>query len=269
MSGNVRSWKSVRPFDFVAKLIERDQALALTPAVTELDICGCSAIARRDLGQFTDKRMRAVDSRLGLGGARFWSASQPRDLRANAIFKRLLAALLRFEEGFFVFKKAAVVAACAQDAVGISGVDLRDLERNSLEEVAVMADGYGRERSIVQDALQPLNSFQVQMVRRFVQQKHIGRYGECARDGQPLAPAAGKGSGRYGEVLEAGTPQGFTNISIPLRCRHPRVTNSIFHHRPHGLPSLEVGNLRDVTRASTFAHRQFARIRLHFARQNL
>src|SRR5882757_4178520 len=35
---------------FVAEIIERDKAFALTPAVTELDVSSGSAIARRDLG---------------------------------------------------------------------------------------------------------------------------------------------------------------------------------------------------------------------------
>ena len=105
-------------------------------------------------------------------------------------------ALLRFEKRLLVFEKAAVVAARAQDAVGIGGVDLRDLEGDCFEEVSIMADSDGGEGCAFQNAFEPLDAFEVEMVRRLVQQEHVGCDGEGLCDGEafrqpPESVAAG------------------------------------------------------------------------------
>ena len=213
--------------------------------------------------------MRLVDACLRFGGAGFGATAQPFNLGAHTIFERLLPALLRFKESFLVLKKAAVIATCAQDAIRVDRIDFGDFERYGFEEVTVVADGHGGEGCAVQHPFQPLDALQVKMVRRLVQQEHIGRRCERLRDGETFAPATGEREGGGGEVGEAGAAKRFANLAIPVCGRQPRLADRILHRRPDGVAGGEAGDLRHVADASTFADGQITRVGLDLSSENL
>ena len=105
---------------------------------------------------------------------------------------------LRVEILFLGFQELAVVSIDAQESVFIGAVELDHVISDILEKVAVVADDYAGERSVLQQRLEPFNSGEIEMVGGLVQQQNIRlldqRFGNC----QALFPSAGeRGGGNF------------------------------------------------------------------------
>ena len=67
-----------------------------------------------------------------------------------------------------------------------------------------MADGDGGKLCRGEQLLQPLDAGQIEVVRRLVEQHHIGLGDQGLGDGQPLAPAPGERGRLSIQIHEAG-----------------------------------------------------------------
>src|SRR5207244_6381777 len=101
----------------------------------------------------------------------------------------------------------AVPTARLEEAAGIRAVQLEHSRGDVLEEVAVVADDDERTRPVDQDALEPENTVEVEVIGRLVHQEDVGPCGELACDRQALLPSARERVDRGAPVIESGAAE--------------------------------------------------------------
>ena len=94
--------------------------------------------------------MRPVDARLRFRRARFRPAPQPLNFCVNAILQRLLPLRLRVQEFFLLDQERAVIPMYAQNAIGVSAIELGHLRGHIFQKIAIMADGDAGKRCTLQ-----------------------------------------------------------------------------------------------------------------------
>src|SRR5581483_424140 len=134
---------------------------------------------------------RRLDARLRLRRARLRPAAQPLHLAPHEIRERFLIRRLVAQQLIALLQKIAVAALALKESVGIRMIQLEHPLADVVEEVAVVTDDDERLGLASQERLEPEDRLDIEMVRRLVEQQHIGLAHELARDRKPLAPAAG------------------------------------------------------------------------------
>ena len=234
----------------------------------EIDFGACRASSGVQLGQFADHAVRLVNSRLRLRRSRFGTAAQPFHFRMDAIRQSVLPLSLGMEIVFLGLQKLAVVSFDAQKAALVHAIEFNHSANHVFEEVAIVADRHARERRLLQERLQPLNSLEVQMIGRLVEQENVRSLNECLANCQPLAPAAGQGLGGSFEVAETGAAERLSDSRWPLPSRHCRQLERTLDGSLNCFARSELGNLRDATEPGVLAYRHCSAIRFHAAVKN-
>ena len=84
------------------------------------------------------------------------------------------------------FQKVAVIAGDAQCSVFIGRVKFDDFVGDILKEVAIVADDYAGERRVQQQAFEPLDAGEVQMIRGLVKKENVWFAHKSFGDGETL-----------------------------------------------------------------------------------
>ena len=155
-----------------------------------------------------------LDARRCLARPRRGLAAEPLRLAADLVGDRLLPAGLALEELLALEHEVVVEAGAAEVAAGVDPADLDHLVGDGPQERPVVGGDEVAERRGAQQAFQPDDARQVEVVGRLVEQQQVGLADQLARQRQPLAPAAGEHVGRLVGVGEADLGQ---------RDRRPRL----------------------------------------------
>ena len=123
-----------------------------------------------------------------------------------------------------------------------------------------MADDDAGGRSSLQSLFLPFDAGEVEVIGGFIQQQDGRVLNQGLRDGEPLAPTAGKGGGVCIEIPKAGAAQGFRLAARPFRFGHTRQTQGLPHGASRGFSGLKLGILRDVDKPRAIANHHFAGI---------
>src|SRR5690606_9891812 len=115
--------------------------------------------------------LEACEAGLCLRLARLRVRTDPLELRLDRALARLLLLLLDLEPLLLLLEPRAVVA-LPRDAV--PAIELEDPAGRIVEEVAVMGARHAGARVFGEKALEPRDGFRVEMVRRLVEQQHVG-----------------------------------------------------------------------------------------------
>ncbi len=218
--------------------------------------------------QLTDQLMSPIDSGFGLGGACFRSAAQPLDFRAHPVGKGILPLGLGIEEGFFLFQERAVVAVDAQQPIRIGAVQLYRFRADVFQEVSVVADHDAGERCGIEQAFQPLDAAQIQMIGRLIQQQNIGLLHQRLGNRQPFAPATGKAGCVDGKIFKARSSKCFADASFPLGRRGVDALKRSFKNRAHRNSGRKFGLLRNVAHPRALAGCNLTAVWFDLAREN-
>ncbi len=134
------------------------------------------------------ERLKALNVRLLLGGPCPGAALHPRQILAVKRCHFPLRRGGRVEPLLFQLQKPRVVRVIPPD---FSPVDLQNLIRDLIEEIAVVCDHQNRAAERNQKLLQPLNHLRVQMIGRLVENQQIRRRQNRCHQGSPLLLPAG------------------------------------------------------------------------------
>jgi hypothetical protein len=191
-----------------------------------------------------------------------WRAfAQPLYLAAHDIAHRILARGLRVQVQLPVLQEIAVIAGAAEVAVWVAAVQLYDAVADALEEVPVMGHDEEGKGEAGQEPLQPQHALQVQVVGGFVEEQQVGLAYGLRQDGQPLAPAAGKGGHLFVGLGEAGPLHAGVDARLRLVGLQPQVLQRLLQALPHrqaGRGVLHPVLLGEVAHAQAAARRQAA-----------
>ena len=102
------------------------------------------------------------------------ATAKPLQFGVHAVFERMLMFPLRVKIALLGLKKLAVVSGNAQKAILVGTTELDHGVSNVFQEIAVVADHYARERSILQDGFQPLDALEIEVIGWFVEQENVG-----------------------------------------------------------------------------------------------
>ena len=138
-----------------------------------------------------------------------------------------------------------------------------------------MGDHDKGERGRLQQAFQPLDTFDVEMVRRFVQQQHVGLVTSASAMASrlrqpPLSVAASAVKGTPGAPASAKPARpsvSRSRCSCSFSGTAARGERGL-HKVANRDPGSEVGDLMHIADADTFAKGNFAGVRLLFAAKN-
>jgi len=158
--------------------------------VAEKSICALALRVRAFRSASSPINSPALSMRAFDFVVRALAPAQPFDLPVHKIFQRFLPLGLRMQKLFFLFQKLAVASGDSKQAIRIGPVQLRHVGGDIFQKVAIMTHHHRRERGSLQLIFQPLDSRQIQMIRRFVEQKDIWRLYQSLHDRQPLLPTA-------------------------------------------------------------------------------
>ena len=159
--------------DRVGKIFEADQLLGLAVRGGKIDSGGGGAGSGVQVRELADHFIGGVNARLRFCGSGLWPAAQPFDFRVHAIFERFLPLALRVEIFLFRFEERAVVSADAQKTILIHARKLDHFGRDIFEKVAIVADHHARERRVLQKRFKPVDSREVQMIGRLIEQQNV------------------------------------------------------------------------------------------------
>ena len=151
----------------------------------------------------------------------------------NQIFQRFLPLRLRVQEFFFLLQENTVAALHPQQSVGIYAAEFRHLGGDILQKIAIMADDHTGKASLLQQLFQPLDSRQIQMVCRFIEQKNIGPLHQRLHNGETLLPASGQSGGFRFEIYKTRASQRLGKPRAALRLGHCRGFQCTHDHRPY------------------------------------
>ena len=148
----------------------------------------------------------ALDAGPLLRRAGLCAAAQPLELVAQEVLALLLAGLLALDARFLLLEERRVVA---RVGVGTALVELEDLRRRVVEEVAVVRDHQQGALLPPEIFLEPGDCLAVEMVRRLVEEQEVARLYQGRREGQALLLAARERAGlgrvvRDAELLQHG-----------------------------------------------------------------
>ncbi len=188
----------------LAQTLPHPQPFGLAIGSGEIDFRRRHPRAIASLGQLADDFLGVRDPRLGLRRARLRSAPQPLHLAPHAIGERLLIGLFVPQQCVALLQEIAVLAIDLQQTVGVHAIELQHALRDVLEKVAIVTDDQKRLGLAFQERLEPQNRFDVEMVRRLVEQQDVRLEGQLARDRETFAPAAGERVSSNTAVREAG-----------------------------------------------------------------
>ena len=264
----MRSGEERASVEAVLQIFQLHQSLGLPVGGRKFNRGGRGAVSAGDFRQLTDQFVRPIDSGLGLGGARFRSAAQPLDFRAHPVGKGILPLGLGFEKGFFLLQKRAVVPVDAQQPIRIGAVQLHRFRAHVFQKVPVVADHDAGERCGIEQAFQPLDAAQIQMIGGLIQQQNIGLLHQRLGNRQALAPATGKAGCIDGKILKARSPQCFADASFPLGRRRGDALKRSFENRAHGGSGRKFGLLRNVAQPRALAGCHLTAVRFDLAGEN-
>ena len=180
--------------------------------------------------EFADHPVGFIDPRFRFCGARFRPAAQPFDFRVDQIGQRVLTLALRVQIFFLGLQKFAVVSVDAQEAVFIGAIQLDDLVRDVFQEIAIMADHHVGEGGVAQQIFEPLNSGEIQMIGRLIEQQNIRLLDQRLDNRQALAPSAGERRGQNFGIFKTGAMQRFFGAIAAFGFRHPGFRERRFNH---------------------------------------
>ena len=115
--------------------------------------------------------LEAGQTRLALGLARLGVLARPFQLFLQGLGARVFVLLLLLQARLLLLQPVAVVA-----LVGNAGaaVEFQNPLGRVVQEVAVVGDGHHGAGEALQELLQPVHRFGVQVVGRLVEQQHVG-----------------------------------------------------------------------------------------------
>ena len=200
-------------------------------------------VRERHLRQIADHFVSIVDARLRFRRARLRTAPQPINFGVHAIFERLLPVALRVQILLFLLQKRAVVARHAQRPIFVRGIQLHDFVRNILEKIAVVAHHHAGKSAILQHAFEPLNSREIEMVRRLVQQQNVGRLHEFFYNREPLTPPSGHARRIRIQIGESRATKDFGRARGAIAFRYTRAFERPRHNRANRGAFGELRNL--------------------------
>ena len=183
------------------------------------------SVSLGEFGEFSAALGTVRDASLALRAARFRAASEPTIIFAHGVRERLLRFRLHVEKLIATPTKLAVVSVDRERSFGIGAREFDDARGAVLEEDAIVRDENRRARAEIVAAAQqklfhPAQAFDVEMVRRLVQEEEIwraARGGERAGKRKPLFPAAGERFDRdvHARIIE-------TDLAENHGCEHFR-----------------------------------------------
>ena len=224
----------------------------------EVDPRGGRETARAALRQLVDEPLRLLDAPLGLGRARLGAAAEPLDLPPHGVGQRLLVGRLPAQEVVAARQELAVAALRLEQAGGVGAVQLEHAGGHVLQEVAIVADDQAGPRALGQQALQPEDAVDVEVVGRLVHQQNVGRGRQLARDRQALAPASRQRVDLRSSVGEAGPAKSLRQAARSVV--FVDVGEGRQHHVGDGPGSGKDRVLRDVAHADAAAERAGAAV---------
>ena len=121
-------------------------------------------------------------------GARLEALDEGDFLGQHRLLALELRLLLLVGERALLFVEFVVAGVAGQRA----GVDLDDLVDDAVHELAIVRGHQQRALEAAQELLEPDQAFDVEMVRRFVEQHHVGPHQQDARQRHAHLPAAGQ-----------------------------------------------------------------------------
>jgi hypothetical protein len=224
----------------------------------EVDTRGGRRTARPALGQLVDEPLRLLDAPLGLGRAGLGAAAQPLDLPPHGVGQRLLVGRLPAQEVVAARQELAVASLRLEQAVGVRTVQLEHARGHVLQKIAVVAHDQAGPRPLGQQALQPEDPVDVQMVGRLVHQEDVGGGRQLSCDGQALAPASRQRVDLRPSVGEAGPAKSLRQAARSVVLVD--VGQGRQHHVGDGPGGRKDGILGDVTHAEAAAERAGAAV---------
>ena len=226
----------------------------------EVNLGGRGARAVVQVREFADHRVRLINARFRFGGASFGTAAQPFNFGVYEIFERFLALALRVEVLLLRFQEVAVISTNAEKAVFVGAIKLDHVIGDIFEEVAVVADDYAGERSILQQRFEPFDSGEVEMIGGLVQKKYVRLLDESFSDRQAFFPAAGeRGSGDF-IIFKSCTAEGFGGAKPEIGFGHAGFFQRGFDYRVSSFSVAEFGNLGNATQPGAFANRDVSAV---------
>ncbi len=155
---------------------------------------------------------------------------QPGRVATDLVGECGLGRFLCIEKSFLASQELRVVAFRLEGATWIGPGHLDDSSRRILQKDPVMGhEDHGHVR-LTNKGLQPQNTFQIKMVRRFIQEQDIRILYDSTCQREPLLPASGEGLHGNIEILEAQCREcdGRSRLGVN---RIPTVPG---HHIEHG-----------------------------------
>ncbi len=167
-----------------------------------------SAVSLRVCTSFDINSSKRGESSFALGLASLRVRTHPLEFRFDRALAGLFLARFRAEAFVFCVEPAAVVA-FERDAA--AAVEFEDPACDVVEKIAIVRDGDDGARIFAEEALEPRNAFGIQMVRRFVEQQHVGtrQQQRAQRDAAFFAA---------GQIFDVGVPRRAGAAHRP-RCR--------------------------------------------------
>ena len=170
----------------LADLVGLDDEIAEPRARRNVDLVRLVArleFLRRELLEAREARLRFRAPRAGI-------RANPLELGLDRALPRDFLLFLEREALVLLLEPRAVVA-LPRNAV--AAIELEDPARDVVEEIAVVRDRDDRARKFLEETLEPRDGLGVQMVRRLVEQQHVGvrqAAGGTARRGAARRPRA-------------------------------------------------------------------------------
>ena len=151
----------------LADAVEVDHLVAQALAHRDEDLVGLVALLVVDVAQLLEARQ----PRLALALPALGVGAHPLQLLLHRLGARVLGLLLLLQALFLLLQPVGVVALVGDAA---AAVELQDPLGRVVQEVAVVGDADHGARVALQEDLQPLHAFGVQVVGGLVQQQHVG-----------------------------------------------------------------------------------------------
>ena len=146
-----------------------------------------------------------VDAGFGLGGAGLGAAAEPFHLDLHAIAQALLGALLPFHVGVSLVKESGITAFHAQQARRVDPVELDNFRCDVLQKIAIVSDHDEGEFRGAEQPFKPCDAFQVEMIRRLIEEQNVGLGDESFSNSQAFEPAAAEAGGLSAHAGGAGS----------------------------------------------------------------
>src|SRR5450830_1350088 len=258
----------------LAQILELDDFIAQTLGHGNEDFLGFVALLVFVFGQL----VKARQTRLALGLTALGVLPHPFEFLGDGLLTRRFARLFLLQTGLLLFQPGAVIALPGN---AVAAVQFQNPLGRIVEEVAIMGNRHHGAGEALQELLQPVHRFGVQMVGRLVQQQHVGlgqqQLAQChaalfttrqdAYNGIPRRQAQSVGSHFQLLVHAVAVGGGDDRFQTRLFGRQ-RIKISVFFSIG-GVHGIQLGlRFKDFTQcALDFLAYGFFRIKLWFLRQ--